>query len=1065
MLKPAIPSDEVYRLEALKSYAILDTVKEKDYDDIAKLAAQIAGTPISLISFIDEERQWIKSNYGLAINEIPRDFSFCAHTINLKSEVFVIEDTLKDSRFLDNALMINQLNIIFYAGIPIYDADGYALGTLSLMDYKPQKIGQSQIDSLVTLSNMIAKLLELRKKNLTLNQGSGEKEEKSLGASMDISELVKAKEVLKLSKEKYKEDALLFKSILESPQDIIIFALDSNYCYSSFTNFHKLIMMKIWGIEIKIGMNMLEIISIEEDRIKAKANFDKALKGDFFTLEEEYGDENLLRKAYQNRYSPVKDANGIVVGLSVFVIDISKSKQIEDKLQIMKFAIDVSQDIVFWINKDGSFYDVSKSACEKLGYSRNELLKMAVPDIDPIYIAEYWPIHWEDLKLSKSLTFESVNRTKFGTLIQTEVNANYVEYKGQEFNCAFVRDISERKKAEKEIEFERSEKEALINSTTDLIWSIDSNYLLVAANDSFLNTIKNRTSVELKKGQNVLLEIYPPEILRFWKSNYDIALQGEKVVAEFLFDNKDASKTLWYEVNHNPIFKEGKVIGVSCFAKDITKQKNAQEEIRKSNEMLHFIEENSSDGFAVFEGLKTIYVSSTLKKLFKISTDEVFVEDIFKLIDPRDRERIIRELEDHRLNNSNKWLSYAYRIKIGDETKWFEDSIQRLYHENGEYSRTIVNSRDITNRKLAELELVKTKEVLEETNRIAKIGGWDYDAINKKITFSKVAREIFEVDDDYILNLQNAFDFFLEGENREKKKAAFALAIEKGTSFDLELQACTSKGREVWLRTIGKVSFDSGICESVYGAIQDITDRKQENKDLQELVKVTSDQSKRFQNFAYIVSHNIRSHASNFTSLLNAIDTTTTEAEKQMFFELLRPCANNLEETIQNLNEIISIQTNANLQKVEINIKAEIQKTMQIISALIEETKTSVQIEVNDFQTIYSISAYVESILLNLMTNAIKYRRPGLAPIIHFSTALEGNFIVLKCKDNGLGIDLEKFGKRIFGMYKTFHGNQDAKGMGLFLVKEQVEAMNGKIELESEVNIGSTFSVYFVNEK
>ena len=154
------------------------------------------------------------------------------------------------------------------------------------------------------------------------------------GVTRDISKRKLATDAMKAAKEKYKKDFLFQNSILESPESIIIFALDKNYCYTSFTRFHKETMKKIWAADIQIGMNILDIITDADDRKKAKINFDRALRGEYFVLIEEYGDNNNLRTFYENYYNSIKDADGNVVGISVFVIDISERKKAENDLQI-----------------------------------------------------------------------------------------------------------------------------------------------------------------------------------------------------------------------------------------------------------------------------------------------------------------------------------------------------------------------------------------------------------------------------------------------------------------------------------------------------------------------------------------------------------------------------------------------------------------------------------------------------------------------------------------------------------------------------------------------------------
>ncbi len=182
MIPPEFPLNEEFRLEALKSLGIIDTDPEKEFDQITALAAYICNTEIALISLVDDNRQWFKSKYGLEVNETPREYSFCAHAILNPEEALIVNDARADKRFYKNPFTEKEELVIFYAGIPLVDKDGFALGTLCVIDNKPKELTSKQLESLKSLANQVVILFELNKKNKDLEkmQGNLKKRNESL---------------------------------------------------------------------------------------------------------------------------------------------------------------------------------------------------------------------------------------------------------------------------------------------------------------------------------------------------------------------------------------------------------------------------------------------------------------------------------------------------------------------------------------------------------------------------------------------------------------------------------------------------------------------------------------------------------------------------------------------------------------------------------------------------------------------------------------------------------------------------------------------------------------------
>jgi len=195
--------------------------------------------------------------------------------------------------------------------------------------------------------------------------------------------------------------------------------------------------------------------------------------------------------------------------------------------------------------------------------------------------------------------------------------------------------------------------------------------------------------------------------------------------------------------------------------------------------------------------------------------------------------------------------------------------------------------------------------------------------------------------------------------------------------------------------------------------------------------------------------------------LIGLLKKNVKAEDKAMFLDMMELATIRLEETIAQLNETISIRFGEKTSTAKINIKDAIQKATENINALIGTKKAEVKITVPEALAVNGYQGYFESIFQNFLTNSLKYAREGIKPVINIEGKTKDDSVIIQISDNGMGIDLEKHGNSVFEMYKTFHGNKDAKGIGLFLTKEQVEAMGGTIHLESTPGEGTTFTLKF----
>ncbi|WP_299156800.1 PAS domain S-box protein [uncultured Christiangramia sp.] len=262
---------------------------------------------------------------------------------------------------------------------------------------------------------------------------------------------------------------------------------------------------------------------------------------------------------------------------------------------------------------------------------------------------------------------------------------------------------------------------------------------------------------------------------------------------------------------------------------------------------------------------------------------------------------------------------------------------------------------------------------------------------------------------------------------------------------------------------ITSISNDSENTGYLFMAI-DITNLKIVEEELSSVMTITQEQNARLKNFAHIVSHNLRSHSSNIGMLLDLAMTDYPELKKNEIFSHLKNASGNLSETIEHLNEVTLINTAVEEKLGAVNLCKSVENITHSITAIAARQNVDIYNNIAEDIFVLGVPAYIDSILLNFMTNAVKYSSSERDAFIKLSANVLGDgFVRIDIEDNGLGIDLKKHGRKLFGMYKTFHKHKDSRGIGLFITKNQIEALQGKVQVQSAPGQGTTFSIYLKN--
>ncbi|MNF40999.1 Cell-division control histidine kinase PdhS [compost metagenome] len=458
-------------------------------------------------------------------------------------------------------------------------------------------------------------------------------------------------------------------------------------------------------------------------------------------------------------------------------------------------------------------------------------------------------------------------------------------------------------------------------------------------------------------------------------------------------------------------------------------------------------------------------VSKSVTEIFELSNDhfsDSSKQIIYNRIFEEDRNPFFQSLIFSRKNLS-RW-ELEFRVVLPEKgLRWLKVSSKPELFPDGSiafYGRI----SDITELKDQELKLRISEERFQFALDASTAGIWDWDMRTNKVFYSSLSMKILDLESTDIFDNPERWDEIVHEDDLEKYYSDIQEHFDNKIPFyENYHRVLTSSGKYKWILDRGKVieRDPDGKPLRVIGTHTDISAQKEKELELIKTMELYSQQNSRLLNFSHIVSHNLNTQAGNIKSILDLMDYDANLVGNSEMLSHLRTVSDDLNDTIANLTQLVAIQSDLNIDVKPLQLNRYVKKIIGIISTCNDASKVTIINSVSDDAVIHFNPAYLESVLLNFTTNAVKYSHPERHPIIEFSFSIENGSKVLSIADNGLGIDLDRHGEMLFGLYKTFHKHQDAQGIGLYITKNQIEAMKGKVTVNSKVGEGTVFKIIF----
>ncbi|MCP3683832.1 MAG: PAS domain S-box protein [bacterium] len=637
-----------------------------------------------------------------------------------------------------------------------------------------------------------------------------------------VKELEKAETEHKKAEDTLKESKLLLSSIIESPSNIIILTLDNKYRYTSFNSAHAFEMKKVWGVDIKLGENILDYIPNKRERQKANEYFDRALNGEQFTITDDYGYQK-ERFWYETTYSPIYDKSKIK-GFTLFILDITDRKKAEEKLLLERSKLmnifEAMIDGIYIVNNQQDIEYVNRVIKDEFGPVKGRKCYEYFHGLKEV-------CQWcknEEVFAGKSIQWEwySSKNNKYYDLFDTPIK----NLDGTTSKLEIFHDITERKKAEEALKYSEEKYRTLVENVPDVTWTTSEKG----------NTVYISTNIEKVYGFN-LKEIYEggddswlgrihPDDIEEVKKTFELLFTKNKPYdVEYRIQRKDGEWIWAHDRSISTYEKDGMMYADGIFT-DITERKKVDEALKSSEERLRSIIENTDSGYFFIDKEGMIKdVNNAWVNMYKYSSSDEILGKHFTLIQKNDDVEEAKVFVAGIMKGNPDYFTGEFSRKCKDGSIGYHTFSARPVSRSGEVIGIEGFIIDSTERKKTEEALRESERHLNKAQEMAHIGHFKYNPENNDVEGSEELFKIFGLSRDEF-KFENFFQA-VHPEDREYVGCSIQRGIDQAERYDITHRLICKDGTEKTVHAVGEPITDkSGKTKFMIGTVQDITERK-----------------------------------------------------------------------------------------------------------------------------------------------------------------------------------------------------------------------------------------------